>query len=425
MYKKIIFSVFTLSLVATVGIIYAKKKPAYVYQFPLTIESPEKIEEDFQKQVSFYLKRLKRNPSSFQDTAIISQLYAAQGKNSGLINYFQLAQNYAFKSIYYTHYFNTTAYFVLADIAQTEHQFPKSILYAQKILKEKPRSPEAFLILVKAYLALGNLVEANHYADELISVMPSESAYTFRAIVLSNQGRDDEAILDFEEALKIEEDDPVQASFTRVMYARFYITNYNSKKGSLNFAEDLLKEALRITPTSHLALGLTGDFFEKDNNNYKAAIKFYKAAFSESKLLIYLLKEARAHKLLGEEAFAQALYKQTEILLRDDLRKNKNANNNELIRLLLERGNSKDYPEAMRLAFNERKIRGNPETLILLSWALEMNNHLVEARRVLRDVLAKNYRSDEIYIRAISIEDKLKNSNLAKLYRNNLLTSSI
>ncbi|MBC7537927.1 MAG: hypothetical protein H7281_03850 [Bacteriovorax sp.] len=425
MCKKIILSLLALSMVATLGIIYAKKKPAYVYHFPVSIDSPEKIEEDFQKQVSFYQKRLKRNPTSFQDTAIMAQLYAAQGKNNGLKNYFQIAQNYAFKSIHYVHFFNTAAYFILADIALEEHQFPKSIVYAQRILREKPRSPEAFLILVKAHLALGNLVEANHYADELINVMPSESAYTFRAIVLSNQGRDEEAILDFEEALKVEEDNPVQASFTRVMYARFYIANYNSKKGSLNFAEDLLKEALRITPTSHLALGLTGVFFEKDNSNYKAAIKFYKAAFSESKQLIYILKEARAHKFLGEEEFAQALYKQTETLLRDDLRKNKSAHSNDLIRLLLERGNSKDYPEAMRLAFNERKIRGNPETLILLSWALEMNNHLIEARRVVRDVLAKNYRSDEIYIRAISIEDKLKNSNLAKLYRNNLLTSSL
>ncbi|MDD4976006.1 MAG: hypothetical protein PHY93_16750 [Bacteriovorax sp.] len=421
--KKIIFYVLTLSLVAAVGIIYSKKKP-YVYLFPLKTESSVKREEDFQRKVLFYQKRLKRNPTSFQDTLALAKLYTARGKEIGLENYFKVAQSYALKSIRNFRFFNTPAYFVLADIAQAQVQFSKSIVYAQKILKEKARSPEAFLILVKGHLALGNLVEANHYADELISVMPSENAYTLRALVLSAQGRNDEARYDFDEALSAEEEEPLQASETRIMYARFYIENYYLKKGSLDSAEELLKEALIITPTSHFALGLMGDLFEK-KNKYKNAVKYYKAAFKESKQLIYLMKEARVHKLMGEDAFSLALFNQTEILMKENLAKNKKLGHTDLIRLFLERGNSKDYPEAMRLAISDNKIKGNPENLILLAWALEMNNHLVEARRVVRDVLASNYRSEDIYIRAISIEEKLKNSNLAKIYRNIFLTSSI
>ena len=424
MFKQTIFSVTALSLATLMYWFYANNNSPFAYTYPLKIESFEQQNEYLQKQIINYQKKLKRNPSDYQTLSAMARIYLELGKSSGNNNDFKIAQNYAYKSIHFKPILNTTAYFIIAEVAQVQQQFTRSILLAQKILKEKPQSPEAFLILVKANLALSNLVDANHYADALINITPSQIAYTYRAIVLSEQGRYEESLLDFNDAIKIEEDDPIQASLTRAMFAQFYINHYYFKKESLHNAQILLKESLRIDPNSSFALGLMGQVLEK-NKNYLSAVKYYSTAFSFSKKILYLLKEARIHKLMGENTFATSLYKQSEIILRDDLAKNKYTPHNELIRLLLERDDPKDYPEALQLAINDKKIKCNPENLILLSWALEMNNQLLEARQVVRDALANNLRSEEIYIRVISIEEKLNNSTIAKFYQNNYLTSNI
>ena len=414
---------------ASIGIIslwyHVHNAPSFDYVYPLNNKSAAKKNEEFVNRLETYQKGLKKNPGDYDLLAKMARLYLDREEKTGIYSYQKLAQTYAAKSIHLKPLHNISAFFTLAKINQLQELYSKSIILAQTILKEKPRSPEAFLILTKANLELGNFAEANHWADELVNIMPTQISYTLRAIALANQSRYEEAIYDFNYAIKLDEDDPIQASLTRTMFAQFYIDNYYAKKDNLDIAEKLLKEAIRINSDSALALGLMGELLEKKNTDYEGAIKYYISAFRSSKDVIYLLKEARANNLTGKKELALALYRQTETLLRDDFIKNKNTKHNNLIRLLLERGDPKDFPEALRLALNEKKLKCNPENILLISWAFEANDQLFEAHRSIREALANNFRTEEIYLHAIAVEEKLKNLGLAKLYRTKFLASSL
>lgn len=423
MTKRIIISMMLLALLATLGVQLTNKKSDYVYTYSVLNISEEKRDRDFVSGVDFYLKKLKWNPTDHRSMALLSRLYVERAKELESKEYYLQAARYAYRSIALLPLNGPVAYFVLAEIALAENEFEKAIHYAQIILKQKKSSsPEASLILASSHFALGNFEQAMIFADNLITLFPSEKAYTLRANILAGQGRDQEAIFDFEEAIKLLEDDPVQASYTRAAYARFLITR-SALKGNLATAKNLLDEALRITPHSSLALGLMGSLYEKEKK-FQDSIKYFKLAFRQSKQIIFLFKEAKSYQVSGNKELASTLFAQTESLLRMELKNARNSSAIDLIRLLLERGQESDFSESLRLATREKNLRSTPEALILYSWALEVNGHLLEARKSLRGMLARNIHDLEVLKRAAIVESKLKNQNLANIYKNQILTSS-
>lgn len=404
---RIFLSLSILSLVAFLGLNYARKKSAYVYTYTLSDMSKTAMNEDLLKEITYYQNKLKKKSASSQDLTRLAQLYSRRAKTMNMPEYFEEARHLAYKSIGLMPQRNPNAFYVLADIALFNHDYKNAIDYAKVILNQKKSSSaEAYFILANSYFSVGNMVEANFFADELIANYPSERAYTLRAMIFSDQGRDDEAIADFEEAINQKEDDQEQAATTRAMYGKYFLDR-STIRGNLDRAYELLSESLRIYPTNSTALDLMGDYLEKDKNFNKAAM-FYKKAFYESRQLKYLFKEASAHKKSGEKEFADKLFAQVEILLRDNLLQNKKADAAELIRFLLERGADKDYPEVMMLARAQVRKKESTESILLLAWSLEVNNKLNEANKFIRGLINKSVRSNEVLGRAKIIEEKLK-----------------
>lgn len=422
MKKRIVISLSLLALLAALGINFAKQKSDYRYTYNLPVISDEKRHNDFRGQVEFYVKKISKNPGAHADMSLLAQLYAERAKELDSSEYYFLAARYAYKSINAMPLYNPAAYFVLADIALAQNDFTRAINLAHVILKQrKSKSPEAYIILSKSHFALGNLVDAMAYADELIAIFPSEKAFSLRAGILAEQGRNKEALTDYEEAISLREDDPVQASETRAMFANFLI-NRSTQASHLENAKKLLDEALRINPTSAIALGFMGKYYETEEK-YSKAIFYYKEAFRQSKQFSYLIKEARVHKLANEAEIADLIFAQTEVLIRQDLKKSKMTNARDLIRLMLERGNPLDYPETLYLASKSGIGRATTEALLLHAWALELNGQLKLARKMIRQILARNFHSEEVLERASSIEAKLKNKNLSDIYKSMNLTS--
>lgn len=416
MTKNIIISLSLLGFLAGVAHYFSQKKSNYAYSFSLPKTSEEKLHLDFVSEVDFSLDRIKKNPTSHQALSALAQLFLKRADYLGSSLYFTQAAIYAYRSLKLMPTQNPGAFYVLAKIAEADRNFSRAILYAQLILQQKKSSsPEAFLLLSTSNLALGNLEQAMAWVDELIAIFPSEKAYTLRASILAEQGRDQEAILDFEEAIKLLEDDPIQASETRAKYGQFLI-DQPAQKNYLENARDLLNEALKINPRSSLALEVMGKLFEKEKK-FQEASNFYQKAFRQSREIRYLVMEAKAQKFANKEELSKALYKQAEILLRFDLKESRTARTIDLIRLMLERGDTRDFAETMRLASKEKTLHPNSETLALYTWAMEMNGQLLEARKSIRGLLAKNIRTEAILARASIIEEKLKNEKLADVYR--------
>lgn len=112
--------------------------------------------------------------------------------------------------------------------------------------------------------------------------------------------------------------------------------------------------------------------------------------------------------------------KQIEDLIRDDMKLQRSGHVLELVRLFLLRGDKKDLAEALRLTGRETIQRPGIEPQLLYSWALEMNEQVLLARKSIRTLLAKNIYTAEVLERASIIEEKLRNKNLADVYKTQL-----
>ncbi len=390
---------------------YAPKQSFYSYRYPVEQNEFSSYEKEFDKIKNYYMDKIKSEPGDAHDKAMLAHYYLGAAKEFSRDDYFEEAARYALASIKQQPSKNTTALQVLAQLALARHESRRAQGYGLTLLKMDAVNPVAYSILVEAALQIGDIKEANRYADNLVQLFPSEASFTLRAQVLAEQGRAEEALVDFNQAFAVEEEDVAQALKTRNSFARFCID-----VGNIDLAEKVLKEALRINPKSSRTLYELGELKLKNQRPEEAA-DYFKQAFQESKQLSYLYAEARAHKEKGDDIYAKKLISQIETILRDQVKKNKrSANATELIRLLLERGAPSDIHEGLRLAKAEYARRMDSEASLFLAWANEKNNNLFEARKHVREILSKNIKTPEIFHRASSIEKKLKNGPLADVY---------
>lgn len=383
----------------------------YSYRYQVEQNDISSYEKEFDKIRDFYLDKIKTASNNSHDKAMLAHYFVGAGKEFSRDDYFDEAARYALASLKLQPFKNSTALEVLAELALARHESKRAQGYGQTLLKMDPVSPRAYSILVESFLQIGELKEANRYADNLVQLFPSEASFTLRAQVLSAQGRAEEALVDFNQAFIVEEEDIGQAVRTRNTFSKFCMD-----VGNIDLAEKVLKEALRINPKSSRTLYELGELSLRKKNHDEAA-DYFKQAFQESKQLSYLYAEAKAKKEKGDIEYAKTLTAQTEKMLRESVKKNRrSANVTALIRLLLDRSNPKDIKEGLALAKVESLRRMDSESSLLLAWAHEKNNNLLEARKSIREILSKNIKTPELFNRASSIEGKLKNAPLAEVY---------
>lgn len=408
---KSLYLFLTLTLVATLGFFYFNHENPYKYKYQSVNKKQD--QDELSQTTGFYEKRLERNPTGYQDMGILAGLYLESAKAHGVEDYYEKAENLALKSIKEMPIYNLQSRLVLADLYQSRHQFSDAIDMANIILKQKAHYPPALGILVKSNLALGNIIEGQKNVDELITVSPDQGAFILKATLLGLQNRNSEALWNFEHALSLDDsENPQGAAYARVIFARFM-----SGANKLNAAHFLLNESLRIDPQSSLALDQRGELYEKEHS-YKEAINYYKDAYKNSSQLIFLFKEARARLQSGDKETGTVLLGQTEELVRIEVANKKSSHLNELTKILLLKGSKQDNAEALLLAQKESSLRRNPETLTVLAESYLRNNHPIEARQVVSEMLAKNIYNEEILSLASNIETTLKNKSLAEVYQN-------
>jgi tetratricopeptide (TPR) repeat protein len=218
------------------------------YPFPINSTKADTLSED----IALYEKRVLRDPEGALDWDNLAELYLALGKRSGSPEAFAKAESAAKKSLANRAAANSGAVLVLADVAQARHNFKLAVALADKILLERPGASEVYPILVSAYLAMGNLAEADRVSAQLLAANNSANANVLRALVLEAKGSDDEAFLHYTQALKEDEfGETSSAAWNREIFARFEL-NHGRKRN----AKALVEEALRIQPKDPSGLAL-------------------------------------------------------------------------------------------------------------------------------------------------------------------------
>ena len=344
------------------------------------------------------------------DLAELATLYYQQGHLSGDLTWYDKAEEAAKHSLQILSYPNGNAKMTLAKIADAKHEFPDAIRIATEVLTQY-HSPGSVAVLISSNLALGQLKEAARYADLAVDTKPEMGAYLMRALVLSAQGRDQEAAFDFQRAATVEDIGTLaESSRLRALWGRFLVAH-----GDYRDARDLYEEALRIVPGNHLALALYGEM-ELRLGHYARAQKLLMDAFTASKQMRYLVHYARARQLAGDESGAAETQALAEKLIREELGTGKFGHRLELVELLLDRGHPADVQEAVTLAQKEITVRRSAEAYYFLSKALWQAKRPEEAREPIREAIRTGVNDPRYFALAALVEQTCGNRPHAGLY---------
>jgi tetratricopeptide (TPR) repeat protein len=406
---------FQSSLDAVISRVWNKEAEPYRYRY---FESAERMENPIgriEQEMALYQEQLRRDPTSALSQSSLATAYIQMAKITGEGNWYLLAEQSAQQSLSSLPFSNHEALMLLARVAEAQHDFAGAL----KLAAQVPDHKDSISIQVTSNLAIGKLETASLAADQLVDRLPSVSSLTLRALVKTSEGKDAEALQNFQDAIANEEPGELTGSArTRTLLGRFYY-----ERGNLEQAEALYHEALRIQPSLPLAL-INLAQLKVRQGDYSSADRHYAEVMATSRGTprvfdpLILRGQARIKKLQGNNKQAQALWTQAESLLRQTLTARQAAtgfgHRRDLARLLLERGNSQDILEAVSLMEAEVKIRRDAETLGTYVWALSANGKLQQAQQVIQKAIATGIRDASLYDRAAAIDTALGNPVQAK-----------
>ena len=381
---------------------------AYRYRFE---RSPESVTLKLGQEVSFYQERIRQDPSSGLNRALLAKTYLRMARATGETSWYLLAEQTAQDSLVKLPYQNDGAIFALARVATAKHDFPAAL----KLVQQASQNEETLAVQVTANLAMGKVDVAKQASDRLAAQNPDLNSLTLRALVGVSQGKDQAAIQDFQQALAAEEPEEIGSSvWARTALGRLYF-----KRGELDQAGKLYQEALRILPNYPPALLNSAELAIR-RGKYQVAEDLYARFFQISKNsptvydhVIYR-GMARVKQLEGDSASATQWRNEAEARLRQDL--TTFGHRRELARLLLEKGRPQDVTEALTLMQAEVKVRRDAETMDTLAFAFAQLGRWQEAQQAMQAVLRSGIRDPALFYRAGTIEQALGRSPQATAF---------
>lgn len=414
----------TLGIIACLVVFFpyiakAVNKNETLFPYPYRTTSADEALRKLEGDIAFYQERTNLSPDDGLELASLAGAYLTKARVSGWANWYLLSEQAAKRSLANLAVFNNGAILVLAEIAEARHDFKEAIRLANEVLEYQQGNEGASSILITANLAQGNLSEAQSVIDELIKRVPTAGMLSLRALVEVAKGQDDLAQKDFEAAIALEEPgDAYGSAWLRTQLGRLHI-----RHGRVKEAEALYNESLHIASDFALAQLSLADLKVK-MGDYKTAAQLYQDVLDRAKDSSTVFDHValqglwRAKTLQGDERGAIEVWNKAEIILRQDAYGSAFGHPRELSRLLLERGEEKDLPEAFSLLQMELNNRRDPVTLELTAWTLMRMNQYQDARMMIREALSQGFQDAGLYYRAGVIEERLGNADKATTYFN-------
>jgi len=402
-----------LSVILKVGINYYADRNA-PYRYPFVTAPSGKAIAELQNEISFLRQRIKLAPNDGLDRANLSQAYLKMAKATGNAQWYLLAEQSAQRSLSNLAFNNSSAILALARVSEAKHDFSASIRLADRVLKENQQNGDALSILVSSNLATGKLNQAALYADRLVAKISSLNTLSLRALVKTSQGKDLEAIRDFQAAIALEEAGETGSSVkVRTQLGRLYF-----QRGELNQAKQLYDRALAILPRYSFALISLAEL-ETRQGNYQAAEDYYaqvfiSAAYPETFDHLAWYGRAQVKELQGDRSAAMAYWQKAQELLIRHSSLNEFGHRREAAKLLLSMDT--DLSQALKLMEAELEIRRDAETLDTYAWALTRMQRWREAETILEEAFSLGTRNATMFYRAGKVAEALGNQNKAIAY---------
>ncbi len=383
----------------------------YRYNFPIPASGT--VTQELTKEITFLQGRIKLAPTDGLDRTHLAKIYLKMARATGNIQWYLLAEQLAKRSLANLPFNNSGAVIVLARIAEAKHDFPQAVILANKVLQEQPNHEDALSLLVSSNLAMGKLTTAAKLADTLANQVPALNTLSLRALVKAAQGRDQEALADFKQAIAMEDAGETGSSAkVRTQMGKFYF-----QRGNLTVAKQLYEEVLRILPRYPLALVYLAEL-ETREGNYAAAEQHYaevfvSAAYSNTFDHLAWFGRAQLKDLQGDRATATEYWQKASGLLDQHSNLSEFGHRREAAKLLLMKAKSADLPKALSLMEAEVKIRRDAETLEIYAWVLTRLERWQEAQQILQEALSLGTRNATVFYRAGKVEAALGNQERA------------
>jgi tetratricopeptide (TPR) repeat protein len=413
-----VFALLGISIAFYTALTRPTGNPAWQYHFQRPAVGS--VTQNIQREIAFHQQRLQQQPTAGLDRAALAQAYLKMARATGESSWYLLAQQTAQESLRQLPVYNYGAILVLAKVAAAQHDFAQSL----SLLKQLPPQAESLSLSTTIQLALGNVSAARQTADTLVQKMPTLNNFALRALVEVVQGEDQAALRDFKAAIAAEEPEEAGSSaWVRTLLGRYYY-----KRGQFQQAAELYQSALQILPKYPPALLNSAELAMRQwqaeptqTNHREQAIQLYNQFFltNQQAPTVYdhvaLRGLARVQRLQGNTAAAHRTWERAVFRLRSDL--NGFGHRRELAQLLLERGQPKDYVEALALMQAEVKIRQDPETWDTLAAAYWQMGDRPAASQSIEKALQSGIRDPGITDRAATIATAQGQLALAQQYQ--------
>lgn len=389
---------------------------AYSLEFNLPGTTDRK--QLIQREIELYQSKLQQDPKSGIILTALANAYWKQGKATGEVSWYLLAEQTAMRSIAELPFENSGAKLILAQVAQARHEFKQARSIALEVLKVSPRSDEARSILATCALATGSLLEAETQIKVLVNQAPNLTNLTKQALLEEAQGKPT-TIETFRLAIQTEEAGEIgESALVRVLLGRHF-----ADRGDFDRAESLYQESLKILPRYPLAL-LYLAALQIRRGQYSEADRTYDQVivYSQQATNIYdhtVLRGKAKIRQLRQEPYQDFLQEAEKILRKDTNAGHENGgfgHQRELAQLLLDRNQNQDAVESLRLMQKEINLRKDAKTWSTLASAWMVNDRLPEAKTAIQSALKSGIQNPEIFIKAALIERKIGNTIQAKSY---------
>jgi tetratricopeptide (TPR) repeat protein len=262
---------------------------------------------------------------------------------------------------------NAPAMLGMGALANSRHEFAAAKDWGTRALAEEPRSAEVYGVLADALTQLGDDPAATDAVQKMLDLKPNVASFTRASYYFETHGRDDEARMALDRALK------AAGAPDEIAFCRYYLGELAFNSGRLDEAESQYSQGLEITQDQTLLQGKAK--VAAARGNMDSALDDYSKLVTRAPLPQYIVEYGELLDAAGRPAEAAAQY---EILAQQQkLMEAQGATDDLSTALTL--ADHGDKAEALRRAEAEWGRRQNVLVADAMAWALHVNGRDAEA----------------------------------------------
>ena len=296
------------SSIVVIGISGCGGRPSHSTAFPAAVDQGAAAVADARAkqdaQIKFLEDRAAGDPLDVFSLNGLAVDHLQRARETGDVAELSRAEDVLQRSLKVRLKDNYEGIILLANVANTKHDFAKGLALAQAAIPQKPKEAYGYGVLGDSYMGLGRYADAADAYDKTINLSADLTAFGRRALLFQARGDLDDAEQSWQEAIKRADGDgtPEHSAWANAQIANFYFST-----GRIDDARSHYEQSLAIFPGYVHALAGIGRVAAADGDMPRA-IDYYTRAINTVPLPEYVIALGDVYAAAGDAKNAQAQY---------------------------------------------------------------------------------------------------------------------